>query len=73
MRACVAAVVMDTICQLTRRAQTQAWRIEFSYRNIQEESIRTKGRVRGAVPRARPFVRIDSSGIFTYKNLILHA
>jgi hypothetical protein len=30
-------------------AQTQAWRIEFLYRNIREGSIRTKGRAREAV------------------------
>jgi hypothetical protein len=33
-------------------AQTQAWRIEFSYRKIREESIRTKGRAREAASRA---------------------
>ena len=51
----------------------RAWIIEFSYGNIREESIRTKGRARGTVPRTRPFVRIDSPRIFLYGNLILHA
>jgi hypothetical protein len=74
MRACVAAFVIDTIIiPADTSAQTRAWRIEFPYRNIRGESIRTKGRVRGTVPRARPFVRIDSSRIFLYENLIIHA
>ena len=34
-----------------------AWRIEFSYRNIFESYARSKGRARGAAPRARPFNR----------------
>jgi hypothetical protein len=35
MRACVAARVIDTLYQLIySSAQTQAWRIEFPYRNI---------------------------------------
>ena len=37
MRACVVARVIDTMYQLIySSAQTQAWRIEFSYRNIRE-------------------------------------
>jgi hypothetical protein len=37
MRACVAARVIDTLYQLIySSAQTQAWRIEFPYRNIHE-------------------------------------
>jgi hypothetical protein len=56
MRACVAVRVIDTMYQLIySSAQTQAWRIEFSYRNIQEYFPRPKGRVRDTVSRARPF------------------
>ena len=37
IRACVVARVIDTMYQLIySSAQTQAWRIEFSYRNIRE-------------------------------------
>jgi hypothetical protein len=37
MRACAAACVIDTMYQLVHSsAQTHAWRIEFSYRNIRE-------------------------------------
>jgi hypothetical protein len=37
MRACVVACVVDTMYQLIySSAQTHAWRIEFSYRNIHE-------------------------------------
>jgi hypothetical protein len=37
MRACVVARVIDTMYQLIySTAQTQVWRIEFSYRNIHE-------------------------------------
>ena len=54
-------------------AQTQARRIEFPYRNVREEWTRTKGRARGAAPRARPFVRVHSSLIFLYGHSILHA
>jgi hypothetical protein len=37
MRACVVARVIDTMYQLIySSAQTQAWRIEFPYRNIDE-------------------------------------
>jgi hypothetical protein len=37
MRACVVARVIDTMYQLIySSAQTQAWRIEFSYKNIHE-------------------------------------
>ena len=39
-------------------AQTQAWRIEFPYRNIREEWTRKKGRAREAASRARPSVRV---------------
>ena len=49
MRACVVARVIDTMYQLIySSAQTQAWRIEFSYRNIREYKGRSKGRVRAA-------------------------
>jgi hypothetical protein len=48
MRACVVARVIDTMYQLIySSAQTQAWRIEFPYRNIRESYVRSKGRVRG--------------------------
>jgi hypothetical protein len=48
MRACVVARVIDTMYQLIySSAQTQAWRIELSYRNIHEYS-------RGAVKRTMP-------------------
>jgi hypothetical protein len=37
MRACVVARVIGTMYQLIySSAQTRAWRIEFSYRNIRE-------------------------------------
>jgi hypothetical protein len=50
MRACVVARVIDTMYQLIHSsAQTQAWRIEFSYRNIHEYKARSKGRVRRAL------------------------
>jgi hypothetical protein len=35
----------------------QAWRIEFPYRTIHEYYARSKGRVRAAAARARPFDR----------------
>ena len=50
----------------------QAWRIEFSYRNIREYKGRSKGRVRDTVSRTRPFDRALYSRIFRYKNWILH-
>ena len=58
MRACVAARVIDTIYQLIySSAQTRAWRIEFSYRDIRDYWGRLKGRGRGAAARTRPFDR----------------
>jgi hypothetical protein len=51
MRACVVARVIDTMYQLIySSAQTQAWRIEFPYRNIHEYFWRSKGRVRVTWP-----------------------
>jgi hypothetical protein len=51
MRACVVARVIDTVYQLFySSAQTQAWRIEFSYRNIREYMARSKGRAQGTGP-----------------------
>jgi hypothetical protein len=48
-RACAAACMIDTMCQLIiSSAQTQAWKIKFSYRNIREYFARSKGRARGA-------------------------
>jgi hypothetical protein len=56
--ACVAARVIDTMYQLIySSAQTRAWRIEFSYRYIREYKARSKGRVRDAASRIRPFDR----------------
>jgi hypothetical protein len=44
MRACVVARVIGTMYQLIcNSAQTQAWRIEFPYRNIRESYARSKG------------------------------
>jgi hypothetical protein len=41
MRACVVARVVDTMYQpIYSSAQTRAWRIEFSYRNIHEYKAR---------------------------------
>jgi hypothetical protein len=58
MRACVVARVTDTMYQLIySSAQAQAWRIEFPYKNIHEYWGRSKGRVREAASRARPFDR----------------
>ena len=57
MRACVVARVIDTVYQLIySSAQTWAWRIEFSYRDIHEYWGRSKGRAREAASRARPLV-----------------
>jgi hypothetical protein len=54
MRACVAARVIDTVYQLIySSAQTWAWRIEFSYRDIHEYWGRSKGRARRAAPRTK--------------------
>ena len=66
LRACVRAwlpaCVIDTMYQLIYSSeQTQAWRIEFPYRNIDEYWARSKGRVRGAAPRTRPFDRAQYS------------
>ena len=51
----------------------QAWRIEFSYRNIREYWGRSNGRTREAASRARPFDRPQYFQIFLYENSILHA
>jgi hypothetical protein len=52
MRACVVARVIDTMYQLIySSAQTQAWRMEFSYRNIRKYFSRSKGRARDTVSR----------------------
>ena len=63
MRACVVARVIDTMYQLIySSAQTQAWRIEFSYRNIRESYARSKGRARDAASRARPYDHSQKGG-----------
>ena len=73
-RACAAACVIDTIYQMFyMSAQTRAWRIEFSYKDIRDYWARLKGRVRGAAPRTRPFNRAQKSPIFLHENSILHA
>ena len=57
----------------------QAWRIEFSYRNIREYKAPSKGRAPGADPRTRPFDRallvlnLVYSRISLDENSILHA
>ena len=49
--ACTHTRVIDTMYQLIySSAQTQAWRIEFSYRNIRKSYARSKGRARGPGP-----------------------
>jgi hypothetical protein len=48
----------------------QAWRIELSYRNIREYKGRSKGRVREATSRTRPFDRPLYPWIFLYENSI---
>jgi hypothetical protein len=62
MRACVVTRVIGTThvsgYQLIySSAQTRAWRIQFSCRNIHESYARSKGRFRDTVSRARPFDR----------------
>jgi hypothetical protein len=60
VRACVVARLIDTMYHyrlIYSSAQTRAWRIEFSYRNIRKYKGRSKGRVRAAASRARPFDR----------------
>ena len=48
MRVWVVARVIDTMYQLIySSAQTQVWRIDFSYRNIHEYKGRSKGRAWG--------------------------
>ena len=49
VRACVAPSVVDTMYQLIyTSAQTRAWRVEFSYKDIRDYYARLKGRVRVA-------------------------
>jgi hypothetical protein len=53
---CVRGYVIDTLYQLIYTpAQTQLWSIQFSYKNIREYKARSKGRVRAAAARGRPF------------------
>ena len=80
MRACVAACVIDTMYlvsasnQLTyTSARTQAWRIEFSYKDIRAHWERLNGRVRCNMERSRPFNRSHCARISLYENSIIHA
>ena len=74
VHACVCGCLRDRhhVSADIHSAQTRAWRIEFPYRNIREQSTLTKGRVREAAYRTRPFVKVDSSRIFLYESSILH-
>ena len=47
----------------------QAWRIEFSYRNIHEYYARSKGRVREAAFRTRPFDNERNIREYFYKKI----